>query len=322
MIKTLEIKNFKSIKNLKLNCKRINVFIGEPNTGKSNILETIGILSFFPHGKNLDEFVRFENITDLFYDKNLEEAVEISIDNKKSLIIRFAEGNFYFIYKGREKASAGKCNYKGIFSSKTYFKPLKKFKFYRFGIVKEFKKEQAEYLYPARGDNLLSILLTRNKLKRLISQIVSNYGLKIALKPVEHKIEILKEIDEIIISYPYSLLSDTLQRIIFHIVAIETNENSIIAFEEPEAHAFPYHTKFLAERIALDRKKNQYFISTHNPYFLLSLLEKSPKEDIAVFLTYFENYQTKVKELNDEKKKAILDMDADVFFNIEKLLEG
>ena len=113
-----------------------------------------------------------------------------------------------------------------------------------------------------------------------------------------------------------------MQRIIFHIVAIETNENSIIAFEEPEAHAFPYYTKFLAERIALDKKKNQYFISTHNPYFLLSLLEKSPKEDIAIFLTYFEDYQTKVKELDDKKRRTILDMEADVFFNIEKLLEG
>ena len=45
MIKNLEIKNFKSIKHLKLDCKRINLFIGEPNTGKSNILETLGILS-------------------------------------------------------------------------------------------------------------------------------------------------------------------------------------------------------------------------------------------------------------------------------------
>jgi len=41
MIKTLEIKNFKSIKDLKLDLRRINIFIGEPNTGKSNILETM-----------------------------------------------------------------------------------------------------------------------------------------------------------------------------------------------------------------------------------------------------------------------------------------
>ena len=46
MIKNLEIENFKSIKHLKLDCKPINVFIGEPNTGKSNILETLGVLSF------------------------------------------------------------------------------------------------------------------------------------------------------------------------------------------------------------------------------------------------------------------------------------
>jgi hypothetical protein len=45
MIKTLEIKNFKSIKHLKLDCKRVNVFIGKPNTGKSNLLESVGIFS-------------------------------------------------------------------------------------------------------------------------------------------------------------------------------------------------------------------------------------------------------------------------------------
>ncbi len=46
MIETLEISNFKSVKHLKLPCKRFNVFIGEPNTGKSNILEALGLLSF------------------------------------------------------------------------------------------------------------------------------------------------------------------------------------------------------------------------------------------------------------------------------------
>ncbi len=33
-IREVEIENFKSIKNLKLECKRVNIFIGEPNTGK------------------------------------------------------------------------------------------------------------------------------------------------------------------------------------------------------------------------------------------------------------------------------------------------
>ena len=46
MINELEIHNFKSIKDLTLPCKRFNIFIGEPNTGKSNILEALGLVSF------------------------------------------------------------------------------------------------------------------------------------------------------------------------------------------------------------------------------------------------------------------------------------
>ena len=70
MIPSLEIKNFKSIKSLKLGCKRLNIFIGEPNTGKSNILESIGMFSFlyYTHGLgyNLHDFVRFESTSTHF----------------------------------------------------------------------------------------------------------------------------------------------------------------------------------------------------------------------------------------------------------------
>ena len=58
-------------KNLELACDRINIFIGEPNTGKSNILEAIGLLSFLFYGSfapSLEKFVRFESMTNLFYD--------------------------------------------------------------------------------------------------------------------------------------------------------------------------------------------------------------------------------------------------------------
>jgi len=94
----------------------------------------------------------------------------------------------------------------------------------------------------------------------------------------------------------------------------------VIIFEEPEAHAFPYYTKFLAERIALD-KTNQYFVSTHNPYFLLSVLEKAPKEDVGIFITYFEDHQTKVKPLSEKEMEEVLDLNASIFFNLDQFLE-
>jgi AAA15 family ATPase/GTPase len=47
-IKQVNIHNFKSIADLKLeDCKRINLFIGYPNVGKSNVLEA------FPAGASL-----------------------------------------------------------------------------------------------------------------------------------------------------------------------------------------------------------------------------------------------------------------------------
>jgi len=40
MITKLSIANFKSIRQLDIDCKKINLFIGEPNTGKSkNVYE-------------------------------------------------------------------------------------------------------------------------------------------------------------------------------------------------------------------------------------------------------------------------------------------
>ena len=43
MINQVNIKNFKSIKDLTMSCKKLNVFIGEPNSGKSNIIEALSL---------------------------------------------------------------------------------------------------------------------------------------------------------------------------------------------------------------------------------------------------------------------------------------
>jgi AAA15 family ATPase/GTPase len=45
-IQNLYIENFKSIRSLELsNFKRINLFIGRPNVGKSNIIEALSLFS-------------------------------------------------------------------------------------------------------------------------------------------------------------------------------------------------------------------------------------------------------------------------------------
>ncbi|MCI0797006.1 MAG: hypothetical protein J4N99_09330, partial [Chloroflexi bacterium] len=81
-----------------------------------------------------------------------------------------------------------------------------------------------------------------------------------------------------------------------------------------------FYTKYLAEMIALDENNNQYFISTHNPYFLMPLMEKAPADELAIFITYYEDYQTKVKPLSRSEMERITEID--VFSNIPAFLEA
>jgi len=322
MISTLEIKNFKSIKQLKLDCKRINILIGEPNTGKSNILETIGVISFGYYSlySPFSNFVRFERMPNLFYDEILKEPIEIKLDDI-NFRLQFTEGYFQgkILRKGSQLAylEGGYDNFRSMSGPS---KELATFKLYRFAARREFPRPESDFLLPTSGLNLISLILAHKELGSIANQMFSPFGLRLGIRPQENKIEVIKQLEDIVVSYPYSLASDTLQRIIFYLFAVLSNKDSVLVFEEPESHAFPYYTKYLAEMIALDERNNQYFISTHNPYLLPPILEKALKEDVAVFITYFEDYQTKVKLLSAEEMEEMIEID--VFSNLDRFLEG
>ncbi len=116
-------------------------------------------------------------------------------------------------------------------------------------------------------------------------------------------------------------LSDTVKRIIFYLAILKSNRESSILLEEPESNTFPFYTKVLAEMIARG-DENQFFIITHNAYLLNSIIEKTPKNDLAVNLVYVENYETKVRSLNNSGIEDVLDLGSDVFLNFDKLLEA
>jgi AAA15 family ATPase/GTPase len=323
VIKNLEIENFKSMKHLKLECKRINLFIGKPNTGKSNILETIALPSHIYHGADIHNFIRFENMTDLFYDHILENNIKILFD-EKTIEMAFMNGSFLINYineRGERTNDILHYNYQGSRTLRHLyfdFKDFHQFKFYRFAVKSDFPNQLSEFLNPPDGDNLLAVVLVRKDLRTILKQIFDGFGLTLVFEPHEGKIRVQKQLEDIVISFPYSLVSETLQRLVFYLAAIYSNKDSVLAFEEPEAHAFPYYTKYLAETIAHNKNNNQYFVSTHNPYFLLSMLEKTPKDEVAVFYTKLEDYQTKVKALTEEQISEILGKGIDVFFDLER----
>ena len=313
MIANLQINNFKSIKQMKLECNKINLFIGEPNAGKSNILEALGLFSFIRFGR-VEDFVRLESMTNLFHDENLDEILLIDADSK-ALEIVFRDD----IFQGRcydKESNENDFSFSFDFKlrgSQSMIKEPFPIRFYRFSLRKEFNRKEAEFLLPPSGENLLAIIRSHKKIKEAISNLLEPFKLRLVFRLQENKIEVMNQQQNEIVTYPYWLLSDTLQRIIFYTTAIDSNKDSILIFEEPESNSFPYYTKSLGEKIAFD-EFNQYFIATHNPYLLLSILEKSKKNSVNVFITYYRDYETRVKHLDEEQISELMNFDP--FFNL------
>lgn len=147
------------------------------------------------------------------------------------------------------------------------------------------------------------------------------------LRMASRELEVTKEVDELVYSYPYSSIADTLQRLIFYLAAIESNVDAVILLEEPEAHSFPKYVAQLGRRIAQSRN-NQFFIATHSPYLITEVLEtiltdpdaKRSKE-LAIFVAYYEDYQTKLRQLTDEEVRSIRADGLDVFYNMDRLVD-
>jgi len=323
MITKLSVSNFKSVRQLDIECKKVNLFIGEPNTGKSNILEALALMSWSGNPTmNLSDYVRFNQATqNLFYDGLVDHEIRMSLSlssgaSEAGLNVRFVNNRFEL--RSQPSGSVFTIDYDGRFGGGTLVQQTGHIKFFRFKNLPNYTDPAPGGLKPPDGANLFSVVFGSESLRETMKEFFRKYNLRLVLKPQEKAFELQKQTDDLVFSFPYTLTSDTLRRIIFYTVAIASNKDSVLVFEEPESNAFPYYTKYLGERIALDQS-NQFFIATHNPYLLSAIIEKTRKEDVQVFITYFKDFQTRVKPLMPDQVVEL--MEADPFFNLDHFIE-
>ncbi len=332
MIKEITIENFKSIKKLSLECRRINILIGEANTGKSNILEAIGLLGFYGFFRMLrnivkdilKEFVRFFTFDEIFYGKEVSQNSVIQIENTKiELGFKKREGIIKF-YQNEKQEDVFSFDIKGNLTGEPRDTPLlpepfAKFKLYRFKQLEKYEHiEDVNFLLPVSGYNLWSVIKITPKLKNLLIRLMKSEKIEFAFNHEKFTYDFILHINEEPAILSYSSLSDTFKRLIFYLTAIKSNKNSVILFEEPETHSFPAYTHYIAEIIALD-KENQYFISTHNPYFLIPIIEKTEADEINIFHVKKQNNQTIAERIDERKIWKMSSEGIDIFFNIEKI---
>ena len=288
--------------------------------------------SRFNKNKKLSQFIRFDNTPELFFDGNTSEPITVAINddgNEPSCRVDYQNSNnrnltetirlfdkqltiLLFINGAHSKLTVNNELDIDIVELGGFY-DIKQYKFIH---TPALEKLNIPYLIPPFGVNLLNVIQENKQLKKELSSIFAEYGLKLAFDNANQALKIMKELKgNDVFLLPYSSIADTLQRIIFFKAAIASNENSIILFEEPEAHCFPPYIRQITQDI-LDSETNQFFIATHSPYVLNDFLEYE-RNDVAIFIANFKNGETVIRRLTDEEVNDVYQYGIDLFFNHE-----
>lgn len=338
MIHNLTIKNYKSIDHLDIDCSRINVFIGEPNSGKSNILEALDLsyLSWmmganegYEKGNteiiDIKSFFRVSKVADLFRFGNLK--IPISIVHPGFSYSTFIESKYDKI---NDKNFFEFHNANGSFMNfDNNFRPVEPFQFYGSPIKPYRFKNNLKFhdignyiqrLMPPFGNNLAKVIYHNSDMQQLINDFAKDHGFEFIIDNATGNISIQLRINEgVVYSLPYEALADTYKRMLFYIAAVRHTNGSVITLDEPDTHAFPPYVTFLANEI-INQNSVQFFIATHNPYFLNTFIENTPMADISVFIVTYdkEKRATVAKKLTEKDLSELLDFGVDIFFNLNR----
>jgi AAA15 family ATPase/GTPase len=341
MIRHLEIENYKSIKHLTLNCNRVNVIIGEPNVGKSNILEALDLsyLSWMLHQSSsninarkeaidIKKYFRVNKVRDLFRLGDTTQLIKISHPGfsngtqlkyiqENDLINRGEVKNYFEVSAGGRFTQFDNDfisnKFTGFFGS-----PLDPYR-YKENLEFHDTGNYMDTLMPPFGNNLIEVIDSHKDFLSLIVDLVEPFGLEAILDVSNHKLLFQKKISAgAAYLIDYNSLADTLRRVIFYTAAIRYTSGYVVTLEEPDAHSFPKFVSFLADEI-IENNNKQFFVATHSPYLLNNLIENTPKGELAVFVCGFDKENgTTARKLSDQDLSELLDYGVDIFFNINK----
>lgn len=336
MLKEIEIKNFRGIKNLKIDSlnPNINIFVGDTNSGKTSILEAIYLfISETPraamdliNSRNMiaddDMFVSF------FYDYDDTEAICLNgkidgnsaeiklttkIDNMETIVYPNTSvsqdkkiSNFGLQYENATNKSEPTMAF--IVANKE-----------KYGLELQIKEVNKEYIkvdfitknfYNNLFKNLKFIYLDSNK-KDEFSRLYKEFDSNIKdILFIQNGVYVQK--NNLKKSITFNTMGQGFQSYINIITSIIAGQKYIIIDEIENGIHFDMIENLMKNIFDLSNKYNiQFFITTHSKEFL-TLIAKILKKDKNATLNIFNAYKDKENNINllkYDKEKFIFNME-------------
>lgn len=325
-IKEIEIANFKSIKDLKIDgCKKINIFAGRPNAGKSNLLEALSLFDVFFNPQNLRNFVRYGKNSDLFFEGNVFQPFNVDVNDIFFNVIYENNALKMDLFENDGGAIASRTTYSSDFLGTNKIKYIPNFiiRKYTYKELENIKENRSGYLASPFGENIGQMISSNTNIRGFVNHFLSQNHLKLLIERGTNELKIFKEYEDgTVFSLPYNMIADTLQRLIFYKTAIMSNEKSILLFEEPEAHCFEPYILEITNEIKYNKNENQFFIVTHSDFIIQEFLrDEESRNEVQIYLVNNEKRGTKVKKIDAEKNEDVYEYGMNIFFNFDTLWE-
>ncbi|MFH1187413.1 MAG: AAA family ATPase, partial [bacterium] len=251
-IKNLNINQYKSLKNLKLdNLFDVNIFIGPNNSGKSNILDGIESL-FFPFDKS--EFFADEK-ADYSFEIELDEEARKFFNTRAGILSakRFGDAKKYFL----DNAGVGDLKKIEIFFSKRAVR-VNSF------LVDNIEKIRADYADLKENYNVefKNLWQTFHQYFPDIEEVISSEISDETMQDIKAR---LKDGDKIV---QFSRLGTGVRRIFVMMLYIFHPRYTLILMNEPEIHLHPALIEKTADILKANVRNEQVFLTTHSPVFI------------------------------------------------------
>lgn len=322
-IKNISISNFKSIKQATIeDCARINLFVGYPNTGKSNILEAMSLFMYNDSNPQLKDIIRIKTISNLFQAGNTQKPIAINFNQNYNLNYNLISSDRGILSLQNEQNTLILDRNFGINNSnltgQRFFDNLLTVKKYTYKSDINYQDESKFELKAPHGDNFPQIVEQYKELRADLGELLKAFGLKFHYDKVNNEFNLLKETDEYIYyTIPIDQIADSLRRLMFHKAAICSNKQTALLFEEPEAHVFPPYIRKLTYDIKNDKQDNIFFITTHSSDILQDFIEETEiSNDVAIYVVSYQD-ETKIKKISQEDMTRIREHGIDLIYNLE-----